>query len=81
MTMNTTIFGAYTDRGGTRPENQDSVISRAIQGPAVPEKSRSPFAMLGRSKMKEKAACNLIEKFDAMSNNQNVDFHLLGLIM
>ena len=56
MTMNTTIFGAYTDRGGTRPENQDSVISRAIQGPAVPEKSRSPFAMLGRSKMKEKAA-------------------------
>lgn len=53
--MKTTIIGAYTDRGGSRPENQDSVFSCALQGAAeVPDRFRSPFAMLGRAKNKEK---------------------------
>lgn len=60
--MKTTIFGAYTDRGGTRPENQDSVISCAIQGTSdVTEKPRLPFAMLGRTKNKEKTTQNTMQ--------------------
>lgn len=51
--MNELILGAYTDRGGTRPENQDSVFSRALPPAPPAAQSRSPFSLFG-GKNKEK---------------------------
>ena len=52
--MKSTIFGARTDRGGVRAENQDAVYAQklSVGGTA---RSRSPFSLLGRLGRRERA--------------------------